>query len=175
MCTVRQYPRDALLGERMHTKHYNVVPEKLIDHDDIDIKILRSLAKNARASTVSIAQDLGVPQPTVSYRIRALEKNKIILGYRADFNVRKLGYVDIAVAMKLRSVENIDVIEKWSDGNPHTTWLQKIIGEDDIEFEFEVKDRDELEGILNELRSKFPSIRSIEHYPEDYWKITYLP
>ncbi len=175
MCTIRQYPRDALLWEKVHTKQYNIVPSKPADHDEIDINILRELSKNARASTVHIAQKLGIPQPTISYRIRALEKNGIILGYRADLNVRKLGYEDVAVEIYLRDNENVEAIEKWANGNPHSTWLQKIIGEADIELELEVKNRDELEKILNELRSKFPFIRRIVHYPEDYWKITYLP
>ncbi len=175
MCTIRQYPRDGLLGEKVHTRLYDITPSKLIDHDAIDIKILRELSKNARTSTVQIAQKLGIPQPTVSYRIKALGKNGIILGYRADLNVRKLGYEDVAVEIYLRDNENIDAIEKWANGNPNTTWLQKIIGEADIELELEVKNRDEIEKVLNELRMKFPFIRRIVHYPEDYWKITYLP
>jgi DNA-binding Lrp family transcriptional regulator len=175
MCTVRQYPRDALFGLRMHSKNCNIIQQKQVEHDELDISILKKLAQNARVSTVQIAQDLNVPQPTVSYRLKAMGKNGIILGYRADFNVRKLGYEDIAVEIYLSDTKNKNLLEKWADGNPNTTWLQKVVGEADIELEIEVKDRHELEKVLNELRTKFPFIRRMVHYPEDYWKITYLP
>ena len=50
MCTLRQYPRSLLFGDKSHKEYINLVEEKQISHDENDIKILRCLAKNGRMS-----------------------------------------------------------------------------------------------------------------------------
>lgn len=175
MCTVRQYPRDALFGEKLHTKQLNIEKSPPVEHDELDLSILKEFARDARVSTVEIASKLKIPQPTVSFRIKKLEKAGVIMGYRADINVRKLGYEDYGVEIYLSDRKDFAKLEMWANGNPHTTWLQKTVAEADLELEIEAKGREQMEQILNELREKFPFIRRIIHYDEDYWKITYLP
>lgn len=175
MCTLRQYPRSLLFGDKFHNKYVNINEENQVSHDESDIKILRCLAKNARMSSVEISTKTKIPQTTVINRIRELEKKKVILGYRADINSKKLGYIFYSVEISLKKIDNLKEIESWLDSNPHTTWLQKIIGEFELEVEIEVKDRIELEKFLHDFKNKFPDVRKVNYYPEDYWKITYLP
>ena len=66
-------------------------------------------------------------------------------------------------------------IVSWANTCKNVVWLQKIIGNCDIEIEVEVKDRVELESLLNELRSKFKSIRKIIFFSQEYKKLTFLP
>ena len=56
-----------------------------------DIEILRILRENARKSTKEIARSAGIPISTAYDRIKKLEEEGIIEGYRAVLNPKKLG------------------------------------------------------------------------------------
>lgn len=174
-CTYKVYPKDYLFGKKHHERNYCLQPEKQADHDRIDFLILKELAQNARLSTVQIAQNLEIPQTTVSHKIRSLEKKKIILGYRAEINFIKLGYMNYFLEIYLEDNHNLSQIEAWANAHKNTVWLQKIIGTCDIEIEVEVKDRTELEQLLHELRTRFPNIRKIIFWSQEYKKLTFLP
>jgi len=59
--------------------------------DSIDSQILELLQKNARMSIKNIADKIGLTSPAVSKRIKKLEDNNVILGYKTIVNVEKLG------------------------------------------------------------------------------------
>ena len=59
--------------------------------DNTDRKILRILQENARATIKEIASKLYLSSPAVSARISRLEKEGVILGYRAEIAPEALG------------------------------------------------------------------------------------
>lgn len=174
-CTYKLYPRDYLFGKKLHEQSVTFAPRPAVKYDASDYKILKELASNARLSTVQIAQNLSIPQTTVSRKIKQLEKNGIIVGYRAEINFIKLGYINYFLEIYLEDNHNLPHIESWAHTKKNVTWLQKIIGVCDIEIEVEVKDRVELEALLNELRNKFKNIRKISFFSQEYKKFTFLP
>ncbi|MBR9698984.1 Lrp/AsnC family transcriptional regulator [Candidatus Woesearchaeota archaeon] len=175
ICTFRQYPKDYLFGKKMHEAYRSLEPNKEIEYDDKDYRILKELAKNARFSTVNIAKTLSIPQTTVSSKIRNLEKKKIILGYRAQINISKLKYLNYFLEIYLDENINLKEIEAWTNTNKNVVWLQKTIGTCDIEVEVEVQNRKELDGFMNKLKTKFLNIRKIVFWPQHYKKLTFLP
>lgn len=174
-CTYKVYPKDYLFGKKHHENSYSIQPGEQQIYDPIDFLLLQELAKNARSSTVEIANNLKIPQTTVSHKIRTLEKKKIILGYRAEINFIKLGYTNYFLEIYLEDNHNLAQIEAWANTNKNTVWLQKIIGTCDIEIEVEVKDRVEFEILLNGLRTRFKNIRKIIFWSQEYQKLTFLP
>ena len=80
--------------------------------DDIERKILNHLSVKGRDSFREIARKIEVSPATVMKRIRSLEKEGIITGYRPVLDYDKLGYdffvmVDVRVAKgKLHQIEN---------------------------------------------------------------------
>ncbi len=69
--------------------------------DIIDQQILRILREDGRASRATIAEVVGLSEPAVGARVRKLEQNGVIAGYRAVLNPDALGlhvcaYVAIA-------------------------------------------------------------------------------
>lgn len=60
--------------------------------DEIDVKLITLLQKNARYSLKQLAQEVYLSSPAVSARIERLEKMGIITGYHASVNLQKLGY-----------------------------------------------------------------------------------
>ncbi len=61
-----------------------------IDH--YDQKILSLLQQDARISHAEIGRKIHLSQPSVSERIKRLEANDVIRGYRADVNPAAFGY-----------------------------------------------------------------------------------
>lgn len=175
ICTLRQYPKDYLFEKKHHELARSLEPTEKVLFDEIDFNILKELAENARATTVQIAKALKIPQTTVSSKIKSLEKKKIIQGYRAEINFIALGYTNYFLEIYLDNNENLKQIEIWANAHKNTVWLQKIIGMCDIEIEVEVRNRVELEAILNELRAKFKNIRKIVFWSQEYKKLTFLP
>lgn len=173
--TFRHYPKDYLFGEKFHKKARSLEPEAKSSYDHDDFRILMELAKDGKLSTVQIAKSIGIPQTTVSSKIRAMEKKGIIIGYRAQIDFVKLGYMNYFLEIYLDTNDNLPKIEAWANLNKNVVWLQKVIGTCDIEIEVEVKDRVELEQLLNELREKFPNIRKIVFWSQEYKKLTFVP
>ena len=59
--------------------------------DELDRRLLVELGKDARATAVELAKKLNVPRTTVVGRLRRLEEERVILGYSARIDHRKLG------------------------------------------------------------------------------------
>ena len=60
--------------------------------DAIDRKILRMLQQNARIPLKELAREVYLSSPAVSARIRNLERQGILIGYRAVVDKQKVGY-----------------------------------------------------------------------------------
>ncbi|MBT3406361.1 Lrp/AsnC family transcriptional regulator [Candidatus Woesearchaeota archaeon] len=174
-CKFSVYPKDYLFGKDYHTNSFDQKPDDEINHDVSDFLILKQLSENARLSTTQIAKELTIPQTTVSAKIKNMEKKGIIIGYRAEIDYLKLGYMNYFLEIYLDDNHNLSEIEGWANTNKNVVWLQRIIGTCDIEVEVEVKDRIELENLLDKLRTRFKNIRKIVFWSQEYKKLTFLP
>jgi DNA-binding Lrp family transcriptional regulator len=66
--------------------------DELVELDDLDLEILRSLNENARKSFRDIAKELHVSLTTISNRVRVMERAGVIQGYIPVLDAAKLGY-----------------------------------------------------------------------------------
>ncbi|MEP0519968.1 MAG: Lrp/AsnC family transcriptional regulator [Hyphomicrobiales bacterium] len=60
--------------------------------DDIDWKILRELQRDGRMTNVELAKRVGISAPPCLRRVRTLEENGVIEGYRTLLDEAQLGY-----------------------------------------------------------------------------------
>ena len=75
--------------------------EKL-DLDGFDHKVLRVLARNGRISITDLAREIGLSKSPTQARVRRLEGEGAIVGYRAMLDPIKLGFNHVAfVEVKL--------------------------------------------------------------------------
>ena len=65
--------------------------DKFIILDEIDRMIISILKSNARESASNIAESIKLSIPATSDRIKKLEDSKIIKGYYAEIDSRKIG------------------------------------------------------------------------------------
>ncbi|MDD4370001.1 MAG: Lrp/AsnC family transcriptional regulator [Anaerostipes sp.] len=74
--------------------------------DNIDIKILNILQRDARISLKDLASKVYLSSPAVSARIEALEKTGYILNYQAKINYIKVGYnIKAMISLEVEPVE----------------------------------------------------------------------
>jgi Lrp/AsnC family leucine-responsive transcriptional regulator len=59
--------------------------------DIIDKGILELLQKNCKIAIERIAKDLNLPKSTIQYRIKRLEAEGVIEGYKAKINAARIG------------------------------------------------------------------------------------
>ena len=70
--------------------------------DKIDLKILNSLQRDDRIPLAELADNIGIAKSTLSYRIKRLENEKIIVGYKAIVDPAKLGK-DEQIIVRIRA------------------------------------------------------------------------
>ena len=149
--------------------------EKIVPHDDTDLNILRIIAKNARIPIMEIAKKLKIPATTIAFRIRQLEKKKIIQGYRFIFNFRLFGYEYYKVDLTLKDILRLKELITFAHYNPNILYIDQTIGGSDFEFDLEIKDKEEFFKLIEILRKRFP-IRTWTYFTaKSYEKLLYFP
>src|ERR1700687_4484519 len=66
--------------------------------DEIDLKILAEIQADGRITNVALAKRVGISPPPCLRRVRTLEEEGYILGYRGLLDPRRLGFDVTGVA-----------------------------------------------------------------------------
>jgi DNA-binding Lrp family transcriptional regulator len=86
----------------------------MIELDEFDIKILRFLQENARATTVEIAEAIGLSATPCARRVKRLEDEGVIEGYVTLLNADMLGAglsVFVNVRLRNQTPQSFDTFE----------------------------------------------------------------
>jgi len=73
--------------------------------DEVDVKILEHMQKNARLSFRDLAKKIGVSTPTVSSKVKLLESIGLIKGYRAEIKTSLLNETLIFFLIRTRPAD----------------------------------------------------------------------
>ncbi|WP_445399290.1 Lrp/AsnC family transcriptional regulator [Zobellella sp. An-6] len=133
-----------------------------------DIKILTSLQKDARITNQTLAEQLGMSASPCWRKVRKLEEDEVILGYRAVLDRRKIGlgvmvFVRVSIdshseaeARKFEQevMELEDVVACYSIGGDADFLLQVVSRDLDSYAEFSMSVIRRLPGI-KEMQSMF--------------------
>jgi len=136
--------------------------ESKINIDEMDLKILNILSRNARKKLIEIAKELNISSMLTLQRIKRLEQNNIILQYKADINVLELNRDYYGIKINLSSYSQKKEILKEIYSFPEMTAAVYSINGYDIEFDVEILGTKDYHRIINNLRDKFSSIREIK-------------
>ncbi|MFY9566010.1 MAG: Lrp/AsnC family transcriptional regulator [Nitrososphaeraceae archaeon] len=116
--------------------------------DEIDLKILRRVLKDARMSYRKIADEIDVSPPTVLSRVQKLEKDKIIKSYSAVLDHEKLGY-DLTAVIEVTAIKGkITEMEKHISKFPNVCAVYDITGLTDMVIVAKFKSRGELSNFV---------------------------
>jgi Lrp/AsnC family leucine-responsive transcriptional regulator len=147
--------------------------------DKSDLKIIELLSKNARISIVDIAQGTSLTSKTIINKIRRLEKDKIIVGYRAEFNLEKLGlkYYKIHISTFNSTPEKIKQFKQYIQQNPNIIYHDEVLGGYDIEIEIQIENENRLRELIEDIRKRFSNIikdYEVLHYYKEH-RLRFFP
>lgn len=126
--------------------------------DENDLKIIKILTKNSRIPIVEIASKLNMNANTVAFRIKKLEKEKIILGYNILFGFKKINYVYIKADLFLKNIQNEKNIIEFCKQQKNIIYVSKTIGGSDLEIYFEIENIEQFLEIMKNIREEFKEI-----------------
>lgn len=140
---------------------------KKVDIDETDKKILILLTHDARLPYTKIAEKVGLTSMAVMNRVKRMEKEKLILGYRCALNLQKLGYTHqkIILYMENISAERKKTLLQYLRICPSIVYITEVLDGCDLEFELHLKSSDQLYTFMKKLREVFPEIKSFDSYP----------
>ncbi len=123
--------------------------------DIVDVSILRELKNDCKQSYRTLATKLGVHPNTLMQRIKKLEKEKVIIGYHADIDYRKLGYDYHGVSM-IRTKKSKITESMWEFDDikkiPELEALYTVTGQYDAIAVIRVKNREQLVEVLKRMQ-----------------------
>ncbi|MDP8022921.1 MAG: Lrp/AsnC family transcriptional regulator [Nitrososphaeria archaeon] len=121
--------------------------------DDVDLKILGMLCRNAKTPVRDIAKAVGVSIGTVHNKIKKLEKEGYIRSYTANVDWNKLGYSITAVIELVVSGGKLLEIEKKVSEFSNVVSVYDVTGESDVIILAKFRSHEELSTFTKTLLS----------------------
>jgi len=172
---VYHYKRNYLL-EGGNSKEFETIGgREVVKCDELDRKILNLLAKDARIPLIDLAEKLKRPERTVAFRIKNLEKKKVIQEYRINLNLDKIGYEYYKLNFILNDCSDRDKLFSFCQNHKNVTYIDETMGNLDFEIDVEVNGRQELMELIKTIKQNF-DIRDTEVLNfKEYLKLETIP
>ncbi len=120
--------------------------------DRYDRQILHILQKEGRVSNQDLAEKIGLSQSPCLRRVRTLEENGLILGYRAIIDAKKLGLTMMAlvhISLDKHTPERFEKFESEIASVPQILECLLITGQDaDYQLKILVRDMEAYQNLL---------------------------
>lgn len=174
---IHHFQRDYLLNKKNKMQNQRIIKlEKETNKiDQKDLKILKILSKNARTPIVEISNKLGMNASTVANKIKKLEKDKIILGYRLLFGFDKINFGYFKVDFILKDISIREKLINYCKNNSNIIYVGWVSGSADLEIYLEIENLKKLLELIGKMRDLFPEIREWNYTSfETYDKFNYL-
>jgi len=122
------------------------MPAEISGIDAYDARILAELQRDARISMAELGRRVHLSQPAVTERVRKLELQGVIRGYRAVVDYERLGY-GIRAIVRVGRVEYARVV-KLIEQTPEVINAFNVTGEDSWVLEIAVIDVEHLDAVV---------------------------
>jgi len=133
--------------------------------DDIDLKILSILMKDAKTPYTDIAKELFVSSGTVHVRMKKMEEMNIIKSFNLQLNYQKLGYdVTAFLGIYLNKSSQYDVVAKALEAIPEIVDVHYTTGNYSMFVKLICKDTNHLREILMDKIQKIEDITRTETF-----------
>lgn len=122
--------------------------------DQIDVRILDILQRQADLSNTEIAKRVNLSSPAVHTRIKRLEQDGYINRHVAILNQEKLGFdllCFIFISTNLHQAEELSKLERALEGMPEVLECQCITGEYDYLLKVANRNRRDLQAFIRKL------------------------
>jgi Lrp/AsnC family leucine-responsive transcriptional regulator len=129
--------------------------------DPIDLRLLDELQADARTSLAELGRRVGLSSPAVGERLRRLEQEGVLTGYRAEVDPRKLGYslgVIIRIRPAPRQLSHVADLARRTD---EIVECHRVTGDDCYVMVAHVRDVTHLEEVIDQFAAYGQTTTSI--------------
>jgi DNA-binding Lrp family transcriptional regulator len=128
--------------------------------DQLDVQLIRELAREPRASHLELARRIGVTRATVHARLAKLVQRGVIAGFGPDLDPRELGYeVQAFVTLGIAQGRLDDVIQVLSSV-PQVLEAHGITGSGDVHCRVVARTHEQLQDVLIQINRSPSVVRS---------------
>ena len=125
------------------------------------MRLIAELQADARMSLAELGRRVGLSSPAVSERIRRLELEGVITGYRAEVNPRRVGYglgVHIRIRPAPRQLADVAELARRTD---EVVECHRVTGDDCFVMIAYVRDVEHLEELIDQFAAYGQTTSSI--------------
>lgn len=113
--------------------------------------MLEELQRDGRVSLAELGRRVGLSSPAVAERLRRLESEGVITGYRAMIDPRKVGY-GLGVAIRIRPApRQLADVAKLAQDTPEVIECHRVTGDDCYVMTAYVRDVEHLEALIDQF------------------------
>lgn len=143
--------------ERGGTLLHSAYPEELVttELDTLDYRIVREVARNARASLTALAKKEKVHPNVIRYRMEKLKKANVLGPSVLELNFKKFDVEQYQISLSLKDHSVIPELIAFIAPFPESTFATVTLGKYDLALEFVVHSGEELKTIINRIKEKF--------------------
>ncbi|MBT5022847.1 AsnC family transcriptional regulator [Candidatus Woesearchaeota archaeon] len=149
------FPRNYLINKNKETifKMSGEQPKL----DEIDLKLLKILSENSRKPVIKIVKEMNSTVKIITTRIKKLLKTGVINNFRLVIDYDKLGINFYKTFFYLKNPDEKKVQQLLRKLNIHPNVIHnlKVIGDWDLEPEFEFENKEEFQKTIQELMNEF--------------------
>jgi Lrp/AsnC family transcriptional regulator, leucine-responsive regulatory protein len=135
--------------------------------DNIDIQIIEALQANGRLKHNELAHNLNLAQSTVAERVKRMESQRIIKGYRAVIDAAQMGLsvrAFISIRLGRHEKEIIHRFEEQIRGISHVQACYHLTGRYDYLLHVLVADLDGLGRLVKDVIAELPGLVTSETF-----------
>src|SRR5689334_25061189 len=127
--------------------------------DEVDTEIVDLLQADARLTQAQIAKKVGLSQPSVAERIRKLEEARVITGYAARVDPRKLGKdITAFIGVGIEHPRYFDSFAKKVMGLDEVLECHRVAGDGPYGLKGRTQDTSALDKLLVENLRTIPGV-----------------
>jgi len=130
--------------------------------DKIDLKILKVLQNNAKASVQQVSDEVGLSVAPVWRRIKKLEEKKVITGYHALVDRKQVGLQScmfVQISLDHHSVNRVEKFIQAVLDAPEIVACYAVTGDADFLLKIVVTNPENYDDFLNRFFFDLPAVR----------------
>jgi Lrp/AsnC family leucine-responsive transcriptional regulator len=129
--------------------------------DATNLRLLEELQADARLSLAELGRRVSLSSPAVAERLRRLEEEGVITGYRAEVDPRALGYT-LGVLIRSRPApRQLAAVAQLARDTPEVVECHRVTGDDCYVMTAWVRDVTHLEEVIDAFASYGQTTTSI--------------
>jgi Lrp/AsnC family leucine-responsive transcriptional regulator len=119
--------------------------------DETNLRLLAELQADGRLSLAELGRRVSLSSPAVAERLRRLEDEGVITGYRAEVDPRALGYT-LGVLIRSRPApRQLAAVAQLARDTPEVVECHRVTGDDCYVMSAYVRDVEHLEEVIDQF------------------------